>query len=606
MSTVTDADIQELVKGKTVNTAFLDAVRENGDRTALRWQNADESWGELTFNDFAERASRAAATFRDHGVAKGDRVVLMMRNIPDFHWWDVGALFVGATPLSIYNSSSPDQIEYLVNHCEATVAVLEDDGFLESFLAVRDKLPSLKQIIVLKTQSDLPAGVSDASGFDNATGIDLEANKDIVGPDDIATIIYTSGTTGSPKGVLLSHYNLAWTAESLLASFGWQADDAVGKRVVSYLPMAHIAERMVSHYALISFSWEVTSCPDTALLTTYLGQVHPSIMFGVPRVWEKIHAGVSAALAADPEKEQKFNEAVEAAIPIRERMTEGTATEEDIATYEFLDAVAFSTVRELLGLTKLEQAVTSAAPIQSELISWFRAVGIPLAEMYGMSEASGPMTFSAHHPRAGTVGPGIPGSEVKLAEDGELCFRGGNVFVGYLNEPEKTAEALDDDGWLHSGDIADIDEDGYVTIIDRKKELIITAGGKNVSPANLEAALKTIPIVGQAAAIGDQRPFISALIVLDPEVAPVWAAQRGIEFTTLQELAENPDVVAEINEGVVEAMAQFNNAERVKKVLILGEEWETDSDVLTPTSKLKRRGINSRYSNEIDSLYNGG
>lgn len=605
MSTVTDADIQELIKGKTVVTTFLDSVRGYGDRTALRWQNADESWGEITFDGFAERVSRAAAQYRELGVAKGDRVVLMMRNIPDFHWWDVGALFAGATPLSIYNSSSPDQIDYLVNHCEATVAVLEDDSFLDSFLAVRDKLTSLKHIIVLKTNRDLPDGVTDASRFESIEGIDLEANSDVVGPDDIATIIYTSGTTGNPKGVLLSHSNLTWTAESLLASFGWKSEDAVGKRVVSYLPMAHIAERMVSHYALICFSWEVTSCPDTALLTTYLAQVKPNLMFGVPRVWEKIHAGVSAALAADPEKQQKFAEAVEAAIPISERMTDGTATEEDVATYEFLDAVAFSTVRELLGLTELEQAVTSAAPIQSELISWFRAVGIPLAEMYGMSEASGPMTFSAHHPRAGTVGPAIPGSEVMIAEDGELCFRGGNVFKGYLNEPEKTAEALDEDGWLHSGDIAEIDEDGYITIIDRKKELIITAGGKNVSPANLEAALKTIPIVGQAAAIGDKRPFISALIVLDPEVAPVWASQRGIEFTSLQDLAANPDVVAEINAGVEEVMKEFNNAERVKKVLILGEEWETDSDVLTPTSKLKRRGINSRYSDEIESLYNG-
>ncbi|MCB1258390.1 MAG: AMP-binding protein, partial [Microthrixaceae bacterium] len=229
--------------------------------------------------------------------------------------------------------------------------------------------------------------------------------------------------------------------------------------------------------------------------------------------------------------------------------------------------------------------------------------GQPLSELYGMSEATGPMTFSADHPIAGTVGPAIPGGEVKLGEDGELLYKGGNNFVGYLNEPEKTAEALDEDGWLHSGDIAEIDENGYVTIVDRKKELIITAGGKNISPANLENALKMIPLVGQAAAIGDKRPFMSALVVLDPEYAPVWAAKHGIEFSNLEELAKNPQVVEEINKGVDEAMAEFNNTERIKKVVVLGEEWQPDSDLLTPTQKLKRRGINERFADEIESIY---
>ena len=289
-------------------------------------------------------------------------------------------------------------------------------------------------------------------------------------------------------------------------------------------------------------------------------------------------------------------------MPTWASMDAGTSTEVEIATWNFPDDVAFSTIRELLGLDELKLAVTGAAPISPELLSWFRAIGINLCEVYGMSESSGPMTFTVEKPKAGTGGPAIPGSEVALADDGEVIFRGSNVFVGYLNQPEKTAETLID-GWLYSGDIGTIDEDGYLTIVDRKKELIVTAGGKNISPANLEAELKMIDIVGQAAAIGDQRKFVSALLVLDPEVAPIWAKKNGVEFSSLDDLAQHEAVREHIDEGVAEAMQGFNSAEAGKRWVILGDEWEPDSDVLTPTSKLKRRGILARYQDEIDSMY---
>jgi long-chain acyl-CoA synthetase len=238
-----------------------------------------------------------------------------------------------------------------------------------------------------------------------------------------------------------------------------------------------------------------------------------------------------------------------------------------------------------------------------DMFRWFRAIGVPIAEIYGMSESSGPITFAPYRVKAGSVGPAVPGVTVALAEDGEVIFRGGNVFKGYLNDAEKTAETIDDDGWVHTGDIGELDEDGYLKIVDRKKELIITAGGKNISPANLESALKSIPLVGQACAIGDNRPFVSALVVLDPDVAPVWAAEHGLEGKSLAELANEPSVLAAINEGLAEAMGVFNNAERVKKVKVLGDEWLPDSELLTPTSKLKRRGIHSTFSDEIESLY---
>lgn len=602
MGNLTAEEIDRLCEGRTVVSEFLRTVDACGERTALRWMDGEE-WRSMTFSEVADHAARAAAGFRALGVEPGDRVVLMMRNTPEFHWLDFGALLCGATPVSIYNSSAPDQIEYLVTHSEAKVAVVEDEGFLDGFLKVRDNLPSLADIVVVHAPDELPDHVHPLGVLTDQEPVDLADASTIAKPEDLATVIYTSGTTGNPKGVMISHRNVVWTSESLLDCLEWTREQAAGKRVVSYLPMAHIAERMVSHYLAFGAGFEVSTCPETGLLTTYLGNVHPNFMFGVPRVFEKVYAGVTAVLSADPEKAEKFAEAIAAAQPIREKMTWGTASEEEIATYEFLDAVAFSQVRDLLGLDQLDLAVSGAAPIPPELITWFRTIGVPLAEIYGMSESCGPMTFAPYKVKAGSVGPTIPGTEIKLAEDGELCQRGGNVFVGYLNDPEKTAEALDEEGWLHSGDIAEIDEDGYVRIVDRKKELIITAGGKNVSPANLEAALKMIPIVGQAAAIGDNRPFVSALLVLDPEVAPVWAQNQGIEFTDLEDLATKPEVHAEIERHLGEVMADFNNAERVKKFHVLGEEWLPDSEMLTPTSKLKRRGVNQRYAKEIEGLY---
>jgi long-chain acyl-CoA synthetase len=399
---------------------------------------------------------------------------------------------------------------------------------------------------------------------------------------------------------MLTHYNVVWTAEGYLRLLDVEP---VGFRAISYLPMAHIAERMSTHYLAVMGGYEVTTCPDPGLMAAYARDVHPQIMFGVPRVWEKLYAGVQAALGADPEKKQGFDGAVAMAIPVVERRTLGTATPEDDATWKQLDEAAFAPVRALLGLDALEFALTGAAPIPPELITWYRAIGVPLSEIYGMSESTGPMTWEPYRVKAGTVGVAFPGTDCFLADDGEVCIRGGNVFTGYLDDPDKTADALDPDGTLHSGDIGEFDDEGYLRIIDRKKELIITAGGKNISPANLEAELKMIPLVGQACAIGDGRPFVSALVVLDGEVAPVWAKEHGIEFSTLSDLAEHPDVIAEVNKGLEAAMAGFNNAERVKKVKILADEWLPDSEELTPTSKLKRRGVHAKYADEIEALY---
>jgi len=590
---ITKAELDEAVAGQTIVGRFLETVAAHPDQVALRSKQADESYGEWTYATYAARVASAAAHLRSLGVGPGDRVVLMMRNIPEFHFIDLGVAALGATSISIYNSSSPEQVAYLVGHCHAAVAVVEDDSFEDRFTQVRDQLPALRTIVNLSrdgVRAELLEGA----------GLDLDAEVANSTPETLATVIYTSGTTGPPKGVMLTHYNVVWTSEGYLRLL---EVEPVGFRAISYLPMAHIAERMSTHYLAVMGGYEVTTCPDPGQLAAYARDVHPQIMFGVPRVWEKLYAGVQAALGADPAKKAKFDEAVAAAIPIVERRTMGEASAEDDATYAFLDEVAFAVVRGLVGLDQLEYAVSGAAPIPAELISWYRAIGVPLSEIYGMSESTGPMTWEPLRVKAGTVGVAFPGTVVFLADDGEVCTRGGNVFQGYLDDPEKTAEALDADGTLHSGDIGLFDDEGYLRIVDRKKELIITAGGKNISPANLEAALKTIPLVAQACAIGDNRPFVSALVVLDAEVAPVWAKEQGLEFASLADLAVHPTMVAEVDKGLAECMAGFNNAERVKKVKILSAEWLPDTEELTPTSKLKRRGVHARYAEEIESLY---
>jgi long-chain acyl-CoA synthetase len=436
----------------------------------------------------------------------------------------------------------------------------------------------------------------------HGSGVDLEEAAGLVTPETLATLIYTSGTTGPPKAVIISHHNVCWTAESLRLSLG-EEFEPLGKKLVSYLPMAHVAERMTSHYQHALFGYEVTTCPDAGRIASYLLDVRPNIVFGVPRVWEKLAAGVQAALHRDPERARQFDEGMEVAKPIAHAIAWGTATDEQRATWDFLQDAGFRAVRETVGLDEVEFAISGAAPIGADLLAWFNGLGVPLSEIYGMSESSGPMTWAPRRIKAGSVGPAIVGCDVRLASDGEIICRGGNVFGGYLGDPEKTAEALDEDGWLHSGDIGEVDDHGYFRIVDRKKELIITAGGKNISPANLEAALKSVALIGQACAIGDQRPFVTALVVLDPEVAPAWAKQHGVEGDTLADLATAPAVIEEIERAVAEVMEPFNHAEQVKKVRILPDEWLPDSEELTPTSKLKRRAVHTKYAAEIEALY---
>jgi long-chain acyl-CoA synthetase len=585
----------------TVAAAFLATVGQRGSHTALRWRAGEGSWASLSFGELAGLVARVAGGLRALGVGHGDRVVLMMRNVAEFHVADLAAVFLGATPVSIYNSSSPEQVAYLTSTCQASVAVAETPGFVDRFREVRDQLPDLRHVVAVRASEAAAAEVTAWDELLAADPLDLDDLAAGVSLDDPVTIIFTSGTTGPPKGVVITERNVAWTAESIRLVL---ADlDLAGARVVSYLPMAHIAERAVSHYDLVYGGLEVTCCPDSRALAAMLVEVRPDIVFGVPRVWEKLRAGVLAAVAADPERARMLADGIAAATPIAEARNWGRSTAEQDATWDFLQDVALRAVRERLGLDRVTYAVSGAAPLAADTIAWFQALGVPLSEIYGMSETTGPHNWAPRRVKPGSVGPPIPGAETAQAADGEVLLRGGNIFTGYLDDPDQTAQALDPQGWLHTGDVGTIDEDGYLRIVDRKKELIITAGGKNVSPANLETALRAIPLVGEACVVGDRRPFVAALITLDPDAAQAWARSQGTGGASLADLAGRADLRREIETAVEEAMTAFNHAESVKKVAILGADWQPDSDELTPTSKLKRRSITNKYAAEIESLY---
>jgi long-chain acyl-CoA synthetase len=579
---------------RNVPDGLLRNATERGDAIAFRTIDG-ETW---TWREYLDRAARFAGGLRRLGVEPGDRIVLMLRNRLEFHVADVGALLAGATPISIYNSSAPDQIAYLAGHCGAVLAVTEDDDFVQRVLAAAGDVPGLRGVVVV---GDAPQG---AMAFDDVAAgepVDVEAAVAAIQPTDLLTVIYTSGTTGPPKGVMLDHTNVLAAFKGLVRFLPDHVPDE--QRLLSYLPMAHIAERNVSHYNHLLWGGAVTPCADIADLGKYLVAVRPTILFGPPRVFEKLVAGIQSAVAArPPEDQQRFADALALGRQVQQLRARGDELPADIAaSWEFVEQVAFRPLRATVGLDDCTVAFSGAAPIPVEVIDFLRDIGLEMSEVYGMSENTGGMTWEPFRVKSGRVGRAFPETEVVTAPDGEVLCRGAIVFKGYLNDPERTSEALDEDGWLHTGDIGEFDDDGYLRIVDRKKELIITAGGKNISPANIEAALKTVPLVGQAMAVGDNRPYLVALLTLDPDAAAVRFPGRS-----LAEVAGDPEVTAEIARGIAGTNERFSRVEHIRRFVLLGEEWLPDSEMLTPTMKLKRRGVLAAYGDQVEEMYAGG
>jgi long-chain acyl-CoA synthetase len=558
----------------TVAEAFQATAKAHPDRTALRLK--DDAFS-ITWGEYADKVRRVAAGLAGLGLERGEAMGIMLTNRPEFHWFDAAALHLGATPFSIYNTYAPDQIGYQLGDAGARIVVTEK--------AFAGRVRGAEHLIVVDDGDDVESHAP--------PGFDFDAAWRAVEPDDLLTLIYTSGTTGPPKGVQLTHANQIAAVRGFDEVIAFPSDG----RVISWLPMAHIAERACSHYLPMLLGFTTTCCPDPRQVVAYLPEVRPTWFFAVPRIYEKLKAAMEAGIEAEQDEEKRKATRWALDVGLRKVRLEqaGEPVPEDLEReYARADELVLSKIRERLGLDQIESINVGAAPTPREVIEFYHAIGIPLAELWGMSETTG---YGACNPRErikiGTVGPPAPGVEMKLADDGEVLIRGPVVTSGYRNQPEQTREAIDEEGWLHTGDVGEFDEDGYLKIVDRKKELIINAGGKNMSPANIEAKLKAAsPVIGQAIAIGDMRPYNVALITLDPDVAPAFAQQHGEEA-----------LLAEVDRGVTAANDQLARVEQIKRYKVLDAEWQPGGDELTPTMKLKRKPIHQKYADYIQELY---
>ncbi|MGO9490049.1 MAG: AMP-dependent synthetase/ligase [Solirubrobacteraceae bacterium] len=588
------------VGASTVAEAFRITSAARADEVAIRTK--DDAFT-ITWGDLRRRVDDLAGGLAGLGLRRGDTIALMIGNRPEFHLCDLAGMMVGAAPFSIYSTYTAEQIAYLVADAGARILICEQQ-YLDRVLAAREGLPDLEHVILI--DGEAPEGTLPLSSVEGANpGFDVEESVAALQPTDVLTLIYTSGTTGPPKGVQLIHRNLFAAVEGLEELIHFPRDG----RVISWLPSAHIAERNAHHYLPIVYGLQITCCEDPRQVLAYLPEVRPSWFFAVPRIWEKLKSGLETMLAGQPEEQRaKVQAAIDAAIAkVRLEQAGEEVPDELAAEVARADAEIFAGLRQMLGLDQVEAINVGAAPTPVEVLEFFHAIGLPLAELWGMSETCG--AGSVNPPgrvRIGTVGPPAPGIEIKLDEDGEVLVRSDVVMLGYRNLPEKTDETFTADGWLRTGDIGRFDEEGYLTIVDRKKELIISAAGKNMSPANIEATLKSAsPLIGQACCIGDARHFNSALIVLDADYAPVWAAQQGIEDTTLEALAGEELVRAAVAEGIEAANAKLAKVEQIKKFTLVAGDWLPGGDELTPTMKLKRKPIAEKYTGAIEQMYAG-
>jgi long-chain acyl-CoA synthetase len=604
--------IEQEIRGQTLCDLLAEHAAGHGDAPAMSWKR-DGAWQTLSWREYRERVAEVAMGLAGLGVGKGDFVAIMATNRPEHVLADQGAVHAGATPTSFYFTLAPEQIQYVAGHCEAKVAVLEDRDMLKRWQDIRDGLPGLQHLVVLDGAQD--GDGPGVLGWDELVGrgrdrlaADRSAFEDLrgrVGPEDNATLLYTSGTTGPPKGVLLTHHNLLFECTALDRLTGLSPEGSS----VSYLPLAHIAERVLSIYGPLTMRTHIWFCPEPTQAVEYVREARPTLFFGVPRVWEKVRAGIQAKLAAEEnERKRKIAQrAVETGLEVVRRTQRGERVPFGLrARQAVLERLVLAKIRQAIGLDRCSFASSAASPLAVDVAEFFAALGLPLVEVYGMTETTGVATGNRPGKvKIGTVGPPLAGVEVRLADDGEVLVQGPVNTPGYFRQPEATAELIDSEGWLHTGDVGELDDDGYLKIVDRKKELIITSSGKNLSPANIEGLLKEHPLIGQVLVYGDDRPYVVALIVLDHELAPGWAARNGLAGDDLAALAAHEQVLVEVQLAVDAANQRLARIEQVKRFEILPVEWTAESEELTPTLKLRRRIVHAKYAERIEALYQG-
>jgi long-chain acyl-CoA synthetase len=606
------SEIDALIKGRTIASAFAETVAAQGDNPAYSDKIGVDpaEWRTLSWRELREQGLDLAAALVELGVQPGDRVAMMARNRIEHVLADIGAMHAGAVAMSIYNTLSPTQVAYVASHSTPAVVILETADHLARW---SDALAagSVTQVVVIDAEA--PAGaltwvelVAKGRAARAAHEAEVERRWQAITPEDPVTILYTSGTTGNPKGVVITHRNVVFEVESTDRTNKLEGEN-IG---VSYLPYAHIAERVLGIYLPQIQGAHLYLIGDPGQLVGALGQVRPTRFFGVPRVWEKIQTGIGGLLAMETDEAKKAAVADAMAVGLEyvESLQYGSTTSPELqARFDAVDAAVLTPMKAMLGLERVTWAGSASAPMPLETARFFAGLGFSIYDIYGMTETCGSVTACGPDAfRLGTVGRAQPGIEVSLAEDGEILTRGPVTTTGYHKNPEATGELIDAEGWLHTGDIGEIDADGFLKVVDRKKEMIITSAGKNIAPSNIENYLKESPLVGHALAFGEGKPYVVAILTLDPDVAPIVAGKLGItgdEAADLTRLSENPAILGIVGQAVEAANERLSRPEQVKKWTLLPVEWTAESAELTPTLKLKRRVVHTNYADEIIALY---
>ena len=595
--------LDAMVHGDTIPHRLLRHAAEHPSTIAYQ-AKLHGRWQPTTWRTYAEQVRTAARALIALGLPRGGKVAILGFNRPEWVIFNNAAMMAGGASAGIYTTNSADEVAYIVHHSEAHAVLVEDAAQLAKVTARRAELPLLRWIVMMRGPTAAGPGILSWDDFlgkaETTPQAELDARIDTLEPSSLATLIYTSGTTGPPKGVMLSHHNLAWTAQMLI-DVGGSRDGDVS---LSYLPLSHIAEQMGTIHtpttagSTVYFAESIDQVPDN------LKECRPTVFFGVPRIWEKFHAGITQKLGeVTGTKRRLLDWARKVATEVNARRDRGEPIPRVLgAQYGLADRLVLRKLKAAIGMDRARLLVSGGAPIAVDVLTFFASIDLPIIEIYGQSEGSGPTARNLiGRTRIGSVGPPLPGMEVRLAEDGEILVRGPNVFAGYYKDPEATAETLKD-GWLYSGDLGAFDQDGFLTITGRKKEIIITAGGKNITPKNIEASIKESPVVGEAVVIGDRRKYLSALVTLDEAVARELAP--GIAGA--DQLAAAPQIRAAVQHRIDEVNQALARVEQIKKFTILPRPFGIATGELTPTLKLKRKVIATLYEREIEAMYAGG
>ncbi|MCB8942835.1 MAG: long-chain fatty acid--CoA ligase [Ardenticatenaceae bacterium] len=583
----------------------LHANGRNRPNAPAYYTKIGAAWVPTPWHEFLNQVRQAARALITLGLEPGGAACILGFNRPEWVIFDLAAMLAGGVPAGIYTTNSPQECKYIIEHSQSSVVLVENEHQWQKIKAVRDDIATLKHIVLMQgtnIDDSMTLSWENFMAEGNKTSEEkVDARLNSLQLDQLATLIYTSGTTGPPKGVMLSHGNLAWTAQSAVPLFDLRPTDSV----LSYLPLSHIAEQMFTIHASVTVGFQVyyAQYPPQDHLNSNFREVQPTLVFGVPRIWERFASGVQDKLALSTGIKAKI---ANWAQDVGKRGAQVRHQGKELSgllgfQHNLAEKLVFSTVKEGLGLTQARICITAAAPIAPEIVDFFNTFNIPLCELYGQSEDCGPTTTNLPNAnKIGSVGRIWPGVEVKLGEDGEILVKGPNVFQGYYKDPAATESDLVND-WLHSGDLGEFDADGYLKIVGRKKEIIITSGGKNIAPKNIEAALKNIDLVSQAVVIGEQRRFLTALITLNPEAAQRFAEAHNLEGKTIH---QHPMLIAHMQKEIDEKVnTHFARVEQVRGFKVLPRDFTVEDGELTPTLKIKRRIINENFADEIESLY---